>query len=211
MKQVIFLFCTSLLVMACADQKEQTTNGSEVAVKSATATEAAPDSATMMKNWMAYMEPGKEHQMMASWNGAWNTEMTMWMEPGAPPSKTTGTCLNQMLMDGRYQHSAHKSTWDGMPFEGISTLAYDNAKKVFISTWIDNMGTGIMTGEGPWDEATQSIAIKGRMMDPSLLREVNFREVFRIIDPNTQVMEMYSPTHDGKEFKTMEIRYTRKK
>lgn len=27
-----------------------------------------------------------------------------------------------------------------MPFEGISTLGYDNAKKTFFSTWIDNMG-----------------------------------------------------------------------
>jgi hypothetical protein len=35
-----------------------------------------------------------------------------------------------------------------MPFEGISTLGYDNAKKTFFSTWIDNMGTGMMVMEG---------------------------------------------------------------
>ena len=165
----------------------------------------------MMKNWQDYMTPGKEHQMMASWNGNWKTEMTMWMAPEAPPSKTTGTLVNEMLMDGRYQQSRHSSTWEGMPFEGISTLAFDNAKKVFISTWIDNMGTGIMTGEGPWDEAAKTITIKGKMIDPSTGKEMDYREVFRIMDADNQLMEMYAPGSDGKEFKTMEIKYTRGK
>lgn len=211
MKQAFLLFSSSLLLFACADQQQKMPGTSDVVVKSATASEAAPDSATMMNNWMAYMKPGKEHEMMASWNGEWNSEMTMWMSPDAPPSKTSGTTVNEMLMGNRYQYSTHKATWEGAPFEGISTMAYDNAKKVFLFTWIDNMGTGIMSGEGPWDETTKSITLKGRMMDPSLLKEVDFREVFRIVDENTQVMEMYAPTPDGKEFKTLEIRYTRKK
>ena len=211
MKQAFLLFSTSVFLFACADKQAKTSGEPDVVVKSATAPEAAPDSATMMNNWTAYMQPGKEHEMMASWNGEWNTEMTMWMSPDAPPSKTTGTTVNEMLMGGRYQHSVHKSTWQGAPFEGISTLAYDNAKKLFLYTWIDNMGTGIMSGEGPWDESTKSITIKGRMMDPGVLKEMDFREVFRIVDDNTQVMEMYAPGTDGTEFKSLEIRFTRKK
>jgi hypothetical protein len=35
--------------------------------------------------------------------------------------------------------------------------------------------------------------------------------VFRIIDRDTHVMEMYMPGQDGKEYKNMEITYTRKK
>jgi hypothetical protein len=165
----------------------------------------------MMKNWMEYMEPGTEHKMMASWDGQWKTEMTMWESPGAPPTKTTGTTVNRTIMGGRYQQATHKSTWDGMPFEGISTLAFDNAKKVFISTWIDNMGTGIMMGEGPWDEASQSITINGKMIDPLLKKEVAFKEIFKLVDANTQTMEMYAIGEDGKEVKSMEIRYTRSK
>ena len=212
MKQALFLLFTTTLFVACADQTEKAA-GSEAVVKSAatTVTEAAPDSATMMKNWNDYMTPGKEHQMMASWDGTWNSEITMWMAPDAPPSKNSGTTVNKMVLGGRYQQSEHKSTWENMPMEGISTLAFDNAKKVFITTWIDNMGTGMMTGEGPWDEATKSITIKGKMIDPSLLKETSYREVFTVVDANTQKMEMYAPTPDGKDFKTMEIIFTRKK
>jgi hypothetical protein len=166
----------------------------------------------MMKNWMAYMTPGAEHKMMASWDGEWKAEITMWMSPEAPPTKTVGTTVNKTIFDGRYQQSAHKGSWDGQPFEGMSTLAYDNAKKVFISTWIDNMGTGVMVGEGPWDEATKSISLRGKMVDPSSHKEVEFREVYKVVDENNQVMEMYAPVPGGKgEFRTMEIKYTRSK
>ena len=94
----------------------------------------------------------------------------------------------------------------------MSTTAYDNAKKVFISTWIDNMGTGIMKMEGPWDEASKTMTLSGKMMDPSTGRECNMRETFKIVDDNTQIMEMYGPDpKTGKEFKTMTIKLTKKK
>ncbi len=40
---------------------------------------------------------------------------------------------------------------------------------------------------------------------------MEIRETFKIIDDNTQMMEMFSQGPDGKEFKMMEIKYTRKK
>ncbi len=40
---------------------------------------------------------------------------------------------------------------------------------------------------------------------------MEIRETFKIIDDNTQMMEMFGNGPDGKEFKMMEIKYTRKK
>jgi hypothetical protein len=97
----------------------------------------------------------------------------------------------------------------GMPFEGFSLVGFDNEKKSFISIWVDNMGTGVMKSEGKWNDKDRAITFNGMMMDPVLRKEQPFREVFRIIDNNTQLMEMYGPGPDGKEFKTMEIRFTR--
>lgn len=166
----------------------------------------AVDSATAAKNWEAYMKPGKEHEMIAKWNGNWTGEFTMWMspDPNVPPTKSAGSAKNRMALGGRYQISEHKGNMMGMPFEGMSILAYDNHKKVFISSWIDNMGTGIMTLEGPWDEATKTITLKGKMVDPSSAGEMQIREVFTIIDDNTQKMEFFAVGPDGKEFKSME-------
>jgi hypothetical protein len=41
-------------------------------------------------------------------------------------------------------------------------MGYDNAKKKFVSTWIDNMGTGMMTAEGEWNPSKKSIEFKGK-------------------------------------------------
>ena len=168
------------------------------------------DEAAMMKKWEEYMTPGEVHAMLAKSNGEWNQEVTMWMDPAAPPTKSKSTCTNTMILGGRYQQSVHKGNFNGMPFEGISTLAYDNAKKMFISTWIDNMGTGIMYLEGKYDPVTKSVTSTGKTVDPMTGKDMAVREVFTMVDDNTQTMTMYMTGDDGKEFKTMEIKFTRK-
>ena len=168
---------------------------------------AQDDAAT--KAWMAYMTPGEMHQMLAKDDGEWAEEITMWMAPGASPSKSTATAVNKMIMGGRYQESKHSGSFMGQPFEGYSLVGYDNAKKTFHSIWIDNMGTGVMHLEGQWDPQTKTINFKGMSIDPSTGKEIQFRETFRWIDDNRQLMEMFMQ-QDGKEFKSIEIKFTRK-
>ncbi len=163
-----------------------------------------------MKAWQEYMEPGAMHKMMASWDGEWDEEITHWMEPGAEGTQSKATCVTKSLMGGRYSESRHTGNFFGMPFEGIGVLAYDNAKKVFVSTWVDNMGTGVMIMEGKWDPGTKTITFKGKATDPMTGKDMEMRETFRIVDDNKQVMEMFTVI-DGKEFKNMELTLTRKK
>jgi hypothetical protein len=162
-----------------------------------------------MKAMMAYMTPGEVHQMMAKSVGNWNGALTMWMQPGAPPMNMTAECKNEMILGGRYLQSRNTGSFNGMPFEGIGTTAYDNAKKIFINTWIDNMGTGVMYLEGTWDDPSKSIVFKGKMVDPASGKDIQVKQIVKFIDDDTQLMEMYA-TQNGKEFKTMEIKFTRK-
>lgn len=213
-KTALLLFAASLLLFSCNNSGD-TKNSSDSTVKKEPAKEEVKtppmDSATMMKNWQAYMTPGEMHKMMASWNGTWNTDVTMWMKPDVPPQKSNGTAVNKMILGGRYQESVNTSTMMGMPFEGHGTLAYDNIKKVFQSTWVDNMGSGIMMMSGPWDSATKTVTLTGKSLDPMSGRDYDFRETFNVVDDNTQMMIMYGPGPDGKEYKMMEKKFTRKK
>jgi hypothetical protein len=171
---------------------------------------ANAQSQDQMKAWTDYMTPGDVHKMIAKWDGKWKEEVTMWMQPGAPPTKSTATCINKMVMGGRYQQSTHTGTMMGQPFEGQGTLAWDNAKKKLISTWIDNMGTGIMYMEGTWDPTSKTATFKGKSPDPGTGKEMDLKQVLTAVDDNTQKMEMFM-TQDGQEFKTMEIMLTRTK
>jgi hypothetical protein len=162
-----------------------------------------------MQKWMAYMTPGKEQQKLAKLNGDWVYTSKMWMDPAGEPQKTEGTATCEMLLDGRYSQMKVSGNVMGMPFYGISLTAYDNGKKIWITTWIDNMGTGVMYGEGTWDEATKSIVFKGKMYDPMAGKDVDYKETMIFTDDNNMGLDMYTVVN-GKDVKNMEIRYTRK-
>jgi hypothetical protein len=161
------------------------------------------------KAMMAYMAPGEIHQMMAKSAGTWTGAMSMWMKPGAAPMIMSSETNNQMILGGRYLQSTNKGTYNGMPFEGIGVMGYDNAKKIFVSSWIDNFGTGMMYLEGTWDAQNRSINFSGKMVDPVSGKDLQVREIMKFVDDNNHFFEMYV-NESGKEFKTMEIKYTRK-
>ena len=166
----------------------------------------AQTEADNMKAWQTYMTPGDIHKMLAKSNGNWNLKVTMWMDPKAPPMVSKATAHNEMIMGGRYQQSKTKGTMMGKPFEGMGLVGYDNAKKVLVSTWIDNMGTGVMTLEGKLED--KMVNFSGKCVDPITGQDMDVRETMQFIDDNTQKMEMFM-TKDGNEFKTMEIMFTR--
>jgi hypothetical protein len=218
MKRLILTVCSaSLIIYACNNAaKTEANEGETAASKESTAKEepwVPVDSATMMKNMMEYGTPGPMHEMLASWNGTWNGDMTMWEYDGAVPKKSTGTAVNTMIMNGKYQSSKHTGDMMGMPFEGMSITAFDNATREFTSTWIDNWSTGIMTMSGPWDASTKTMTLTGKMPDinhPG--KECSYKQLYKVTDDNTHHMEMYGPDpKTGKEFKMMEMRITRKK
>lgn len=214
MKQKLLALCTAaFLFAACNNEKKEDKPTGDAEVKEVKEKEWIPiDSAMMDKAWQESMAVGEPHKMLAKSNGTWDGEVTMWFAPGAPPMTSKSTTVNSMVMGGRYQQSKHTGDMMGAPFEGMSTTAYDNAAKEYVSTWIDNMGTGIMIMKGQWDDATKSMNMSGKMMNPANGLECNMREVFKFVDDDHQVLEMYGPDPaTGKEYKNMEIKYTRKK
>lgn len=71
------------------------------------------------------------------------------------------------------------------------------------------MGTGLTTFTGTWDDAAKSYNMKGKMYDPTTQKDFDCREVIKMTDDKNMTMEMYSTMPGGKEFKNMEIKYTK--
>jgi len=209
-----FLSLIAIISLVSCAKKEETKTENTVAKDTNVVVETTvtiPDSATIAKAWEDYMTPGEPHKMLALENGIWNEEMTMWMEPGAEPMKNTMSAESKMIYGDRYQETIHKGDFMGMPFEGKSTLGYNQASEEYTSTWIDNMSTGIMVITGKYDEATKTINFSGTTVDPVTKKEKPIRETYTIVDENTRKMEMFDVDYSGKEYKSMEIIMTRKK
>jgi hypothetical protein len=179
-----------------------------VLLLSASAQVSTAQTEAEMKAWQTFMTPGDMHKNLAASSGNWKADITMWMAPGSQPTKSVASAKNEMIMGGRYLQTTYKGEFMGMPFEGSSTTAFDNGKKVFLSTWIDNMGSGIMILEGKWNEAKKAIEMKGKQTDPMTGKDMKVRENFTFNADGTQLMEMWME-HAGKEFKAMEIRFTK--
>lgn len=168
------------------------------------------DQAAMMKAWQSFMTPGEMHKMMMGWAGTWDAEVLSFMDPSAPPQKSVATNTVTSVFSGLYQITELNGNIMGMPFEGRGTLAYDNGKKMFINTWIDNLGSGIIYMTGSWDEASQTLHLMGMQTDPMTGGDAPIREELKIIDDNTQHLTMYGPGMDGNETKFMEATYKRR-
>lgn len=209
-----FLSLIAVISLVSCGKKEETKSDNST-VKDTTKVEETnvtiPDSTTISNAWNDYMTPGEPHKMLAMESGTWHEEMTMWMEPSAEPMKNTMTAESKMIYGDRYQETIHKGDFMGMPFEGKSILAYNNASQEYTSTWIDNMSTGIMIMSGKYDEATKTINFSGTTVDPVTKKEKAVREIYTIVDENTRKMEMFDVDYSGKEYKSMEIIMTRKK
>jgi hypothetical protein len=130
--------------------------------------------------------------------------MTFWSEPNGKSEKAASIAVVRMILGGRYQEADYKGTMMGQPFEGKSTLAYNNASQEYTKTFIDNMGTGMMVAMGKYDEKTKSMELKGEMVNPLNGKKTPYREVYTIVDPTTRKMEMFD-TKNGTEYKSMEI------
>ncbi|PWN68670.1 DUF1579 domain-containing protein [Chryseobacterium phosphatilyticum] len=172
----------------------------------------ALDSATAAKTWMEFRSPGDMHKVLEKIEGNWAADVSTWVEDKGQPVISKSECSNTMILGGRYLVTDYKGSVMGMPFDAIKTMGYDKAKKKFVSSLIDNMGTGFMLTEGEWDPSTKSINFKGKIPDPTQPgKEWEARETYTLVDDNHHIIEIYGPDpKTGKIIRTMEVKFTRK-
>jgi Protein of unknown function (DUF1579) len=192
-----------LPALAADDKKEKSASGQ-------------PSEAEMAM-MMELAKPGANHKMLEEGVGSWTYTVKMWMNPDAPAMESSGTSVARAVFGGRYVITEHTGKMqmpgaDGkmqdMEFKGMATEGYDNAKKKFVSSWIDNMGTGVMYMEGTYDPATKTLTYSGEYeMIPGTKTKV--RETIKFSDKNHRTFEFYED-RGGKEVRTMELNYTRK-
>ena len=104
-----------------------------------------------------------------------------------------------MDVTGKMQMPGEDGKMKDMQFKGMGIEGYDNAKKKFVSSWIDNMGTGIQFSEGTYDPATKTFTYTSEIeMMPGMKTPV--REVIKVPDNNHMSSGVVrNPRRPGKE------------
>jgi hypothetical protein len=171
--------------------------------------EGAPGAAEM-EAWQKAMTPGEPHKHLARMTGDWTFKNTMWMDPSQPPTEGTGTMHAETILGGRYVQSVWKGNFMGMDFEGRGTDGYDNLAKQYVSTWVDNMGSGIMYSTGSCDANGKVCTALGDYIDPMTNKKTTMRSVTTWTGDKSFKLEMYSKPEGGNETKSMEMVVTKK-
>ena len=202
LRQVTFAACAVLLVAGISTAQD----GMKPGDKPMSAEQKA-----MMDAWMKFATPAEGHKSLAGIVGTWDAEVTSWMDPAQPPEKSKGVSENRMMLGGRWVESRFTSQMMGMPFEGLGYTGYDNHKKKYVGTWMDNMSTAVMVSEGTWDAAGRVMTSMATMDDFMTGKASQIKMVTTIMDPDHHMFEMWGPDPKGKNVKQMEIHYRRRK
>ncbi len=169
----------------------------------------AKDQEAMMAAWQKTMSPGAGHARLEQFVGTWDTKMTFVMEPGAAPETSEGISEHRMVLGGRYLEERFEATSMGMPFEGLGYTGYDNARKQYVGTWMDNFGTGIMSVSGIGKPNDRKMESRTEALDP-FGKAMRFDTKLLVQDHDHHTYEMWAKGPNGRKFRTMFVEYTRK-
>jgi hypothetical protein len=161
----------------------------------------------------AAAKPGKMHEWLAKGTGTWKGKEKMWMGPDTPAIETECTQTHTMMWENRFAQCKIEGDMPGMgPFHGMGITGFDNVTQKFVSTWIDNCGTGIMNGTGELSSDEKTLTINYTMTCPLNKKPQALREIITITGPDTSTMEMFTTDpKSNKEYKMLHIDFTRQK
>jgi len=171
--------------------------------------EMSPEEAAMMQAYQQAGTPGAQHAELAKTAGTYDLAIKSWMAADAEPTSETGTATRSMILDGRVMTEKVEASMHGQPFTGHGMTGYDNVTGKYWSTWNDSMSTGLMASEGTCDDQG-ACTFTGSWNDPVSKQEVSARMTTKWSSPTVEVFEMYGPGPDGKEYKMMEMTYTKR-
>ena len=202
MKATRLTICSAVAAMALASFAAA---GSHDKEKMGHPAEMSAEDKAMMEKWHMAATPGKEHTDLMARAGMWDATVTSWMKPGDPPQVSQAKAERKAVMGGRILEEHWTGNMMGMPFEGHGMGGFDNVSKKYWNVWMDNMGTGMMHGEGTCDTAKKSCTYWSTFNDPMSGKPMKSRTVVSWTNMDDEKMEMYMPGPDGKEYKGMEI------
>jgi hypothetical protein len=171
---------------------------------------AAPmDEKAMMEMVEKAGTPGEAHKKLEPMVGTFDAKVKSWMDPSKPPMESTGTSENTWVLGNRFVQMKYEGTFMGKPFSGMGFQGYDNVSKKYVGTWMDTMSTGMMNSTGTMSGNVMKET--STMSDPVTGKLTRATTKVTVADNDHHSLEMWAPGPDGKNYKAMQIDYTRKK
>ena len=171
--------------------------------------EDASDTESLVETWVRYAMPTEHHKLLGKLVGNWDLAVKYRMNSEAPVVESEGTCLRRWILGRRFVLEEFDGGNLGLPFQGLAIYGYDAFADKYTSVWVDTTSTAVTTSSGTCRDECKLIAFTGRHGDPWSGTMRNSHGVTRLESDDRHVLELYEPDSGGREFKVLEITYTR--
>jgi hypothetical protein len=186
----------SKVVLKQADAEEQQ---SELAEK-----EAIPRERPVRPAWLPLDMPGEAHKFFEQMVGAWEVKLKVYQAPDAEPLTGRGDMSRKMVLGGRFLMTTYKGEFVGETFLGFGYDGYDNHKKKYVSSWIDNNSTALYYSEGELDETGKILTQYGESVDPETGKLKKLKSELSIRSLSMHKLVSYEMNEEDEWVKTME-------
>lgn len=168
------------------------------------------DAEAQADTFARYAMPGPEHKLLDRMAGDWETLTRYWPSPGAEMVESKGTSHRKWILGGRFLMEELDGGNLVLPFQGMGLFGYDAFEQKHTSAWVDTMNTSILTNLGVFDRTNDIVSFTGLYKDPWSGTKKKERGATRFLSKDKHVLEIHVTEPDGKEFKMLEITYTRR-
>lgn len=172
---------------------------------------ATPGESPEMSAWVRAATPNENHAKLARLAGSFSVESRFFAGAGAEPQSSQGTAEQTMILGGRVLRQEFTGNMGGQAFQGLGLVGYDNVRGRYYSHWVDGMSTMPLTHEGQCrTPSCELIEFKGEYLDPMTKKKKKSRTTSELAADGHLTFTMFDQDARGKEFKSLELVYTRK-
>ena len=158
------------------------------------------------------VERGPEHKVLESLVGTFDASVKFYFPDPTKPTTSKGVMTRTMILGGNYLQESFTGEFFGAKFSGLGIIGYDANKKHYVTTWCDSMSTSMSIMHGSYDADKKTFTSVGEEIEPASKKKMKQRDVLKIINADEQTFEMFRLLEGTeKEFKIMDLTYTRRK
>jgi hypothetical protein len=157
-----------------------------------------------------YAAPGENHRYLDYFVGHWQSVVKMYGEPGQESISQEQQISVKWILGGRYLKAHLRGDIMGKPYEVYVFTGYDNYRQRFFAIQLSTLDTGYFITSGSLDQAKKIRTETGVMEDVGG-KKTPIKAVTTLLSPDKYMYEFYTVGAEGKETRTMEITYFRKK